>query len=166
MKQIIDIDGGRKKANTRFVLHIILVVVLTAGILAGSLCLLFLSSLDYLPNLIINIVLDVLLVVFLLFYFLNVFPVVNYYHRLYKGMNSISLEHRRKVTFVEEKEIKTLYNVDFRVLLFSYREGETIYEEHLYVLDSDVKFDTSKSYKIDTYQNIIVRYEEIANATI
>ena len=67
---------------------------------------------------------------------------------------------------VNPKEIKTLYNVDFRVLLFSYREGETIYEEHLYVLDSDVKFDTSKSYKIDTYQNIIVRYEEIANATI
>ncbi len=166
MTHILDIDGGKKRANTRFVLHIILVVLLTAGIITGSLLSLFFSKLDYIPNLVINIVVDVLIVIFLVFYFFNVFPVVNYYHRLYKGMSTLSLEHRRSMRFVEERGIKTLYNVDFRVLLFSYKEGENEYQEHLYVLDNGVQFDASKSYKLDTYQNIIVAYQEIANATV
>ena len=166
MTRIIDIDQGRKQANTRFVLHIILVILLSAAVITGSLLSLFFSKLEYVPNLVINIVVDILLIIFLLFYFLNIFPAVSYYHRLYKGMNKISLEHRRKMMFVEEKEIKTLYNVDLRVLLFSYKEGETTYEEHLFVLDSGVQFDPDKSYKLDTYQNIIVGYEELSHATI
>ena len=39
-------------------------------------------------------------------HFINVFPAVSYYHRLFKGMNTISLDHRRKMTFVEEKDNK------------------------------------------------------------
>ena len=166
MTKIIDIDGGKKKANTRFVLNIILVVFLSAAVITGSLLSLFYSKLEYVPNLIINIVVDALLVIFLVFYFINVFPAVSYYRRLFKGMNTISLDHRRKMTFVEEKEKKTLYNVDLRVLLFSYKEGETTYEEHLFVLDSGVQFEPEKSYKLDTYQNIIVAYEELSHATI
>ncbi len=166
MTRIIDIDGGKKKANTRYVLNIILVVVLSIGIITGSILSLFFSKLDYIPNLIINTVVDILLVIFLVFYFFNIFPVVSYYHKLFKGMNSVALDHRRKMTFVEERETKTLNNVDLRVLLFSYKEGETVYEEHLFVLDSGVQFEPSKSYKLDTYQNIIVGYEELSHATI
>ena len=166
MTKIIDIDGGKKKANTRYVLNIVLVVVLSVGIITGSLLSLFFSNLDYIPNLVINIVIDALLVIFLVFYFFNIFPAVSYYHKLYKGMNTIALDHRRKMTFVEEQEIKTLYNVDLRVLLFSYKEGETVYEEHLFVLDSGVQFEPTKSYKLDTYQNIIVGYEELSHATV
>ena len=165
MKNIIDIDGGRRKSKARFVIHLTLVIVLTAGVIAGSLCLLFLSTLDYIPNLIINIVVDILLALFLVFYFLNIFPLVSYYHRLYKGMTSLSIEHRRKMRFVAENDNKSISNVNFRVLTFSHKEGETEYEEHLFVLDSDVQFDPSTSYKLDTYQNIIIRYQEIANAT-
>ena len=165
MKNIIDIDGGRKKSKARFVIHLTLVILLTIGVIAGSLSLLFLSTLDYIPNLIINIVVDVLLVLFLVFYFLNIFPLVSYYHRLYKGMTSLSIEHRRKMRFVKEDDNKIINNVNFRVLTFSYKEGEIEYEEHLFVLDSDVQFDASTAYKLDTYQNIIVRYQEIANAT-
>ena len=165
MKNVIDIDGGKKKSKARFVIHLTLVILLTRGVIAGSLSLLFLSTLDYIPNLIINIVVDVLLALFLVFYFLNIFPLVSYYHRLYKGMTSLSIEHRRKMRFVKEDDNKIINNVNFRVLTFSYKEGETEYEEHLFVLDSDVQFDASVAYKLDTYQNIIVRYQEIANAT-
>ena len=165
MKNVIDIDGGKKKSKARFVIHLTLVILLTIGVIAGSLSLLFLSTLDYIPNLIINIVVDVLLALFLVFYFLNIFPLVSYYHRLYKGMTSLSIEHRRKMRFVKEDDNKIINNVNFRVLTFSYKEGETEYEEHLFVLDSDVQFDASVAYKLDTYQNIIVRYQEIANAT-
>ena len=166
MMQILDIDGGKRKAKTRFIVHLILVITLTMGVIAGSLLLLFLSSLDYLPNLIINVVVNILLVIFLLFYFFNIFPVVSYYNRLYKGMNTLSLEHHRKMTFIEEKEIRTVNNVNLRVFSFSYKEGEEEYQENLYVLDSDVSLKTSKSYTIDTYQNIIVRYQEMGNAAI
>ena len=165
MKQIIDIDGGRRKAKARFIIHLVLVITFSAGIITGSLLLLFLSSLDYIPNLIINIVVDILLILFLVFYFFNIFPVVSYYHKLYKGMNSLTIEHRRKMVFLQEKENKMMNNVNFRILDFSYREGENEYQEHLYVLDSDVKFKESQSYTLDTYQNIIVRYQEIADAT-
>ena len=80
-------------------------------------------------------------------------------------MNSLTIEHRRKMVFLQEKENKMMNNVNFRILDFSYREGENEYQEHLYVLDSDVKFKESQSYTLDTYQNIIVRYQEIADAT-
>ena len=165
MKNIIDIDGGRRKSKARYVIHLILVIVLTAGIIAGSLLLLFLSNLDYIPNLVINIVVDSLFAIFLVFYFINIFPVVSYYHRLYKGMSSFTIEHRRKMQFIEEKETKIINNVNFRVLTFSYKEGEKDFQEHLYVLDSKEAFEASKCYRLDTYQNIIVRYQEIANAT-
>ena len=167
MTRIIDIDSGKKKANIRFILHIVFVSFITAAIITGSLLSLFYSKLEYLPNLIINIVIDILLIIFLLFYFFNIFPVVNYYHRLYKGMNVISLDHRRNMNYLgETEEKKTLNNVDLRVLSFSYIEGETEYQEYLYVLDSDVRFDVSTSYKLDTYHNIIVGYEEISHATV
>ena len=166
MTQVLDIDGGKRKAKTRFIIHLVLVITLTVGVITGSLLLLFLSSLDYIPNLIVNIVIDILLVIFLLFYFFNIFPVVSYYNHLYKGMNALSLEHHRKMTFIEEKEIRTVSNVNLRVFSFSYKEGEEEYQENLYVLDSNVSLETSKSYTIDTYQNIIVRYQEMGNATI
>ena len=165
MKTIIDIEGGKRKSKARFIVHIILVLTLSVGIITGSVLLLLLSTLDYIPNLIINIVVDVLLVVFLVFYFLNIFPVVNYYYKLFKGMNGLSIEHRRKMLYLGEKENKIISNVNFRVLDFSYREGENEYEEHLYILDSDVSLEVNKSYTLDTYQNIIVRYQEIADAT-
>ena len=166
MTQVIDIEQGKRKAKTRFVLHIIFVIVLTAGVIAGSLLLLFLSSLDYIPNLIITIVLDILLVAFLLFYFFNIFPIVSYYNRLFKGMNTVSLERRRKMTFVEAKDIRTISNVNLKVFAFSYKEGENEYIENLYTLESDIPFEINASYTLDTYQNIIVRYQEVSNATI
>lgn len=166
MNQIIDIDGGKRKSKTRFIVHIVLVVTLTVGIIGGSLASLFLSKLDYLPNLIINIVVDILLILSLVFYFFNLFPPVVYYYRLYKGMNRFSIEHRRKMTYVQEKEERTFNNVRFRVLLFSYKEGEKEYQEHLYILDNKVQLNESKSYSLDTYQNIIVRFKEISDATI
>ena len=166
MKNVLDINKGKRKAKTRFILHIIFVVLLTAGVITGSILSLLFSSLDYIPNLVINIVLDALLVIFLIFYFLNIFPVVNYYRRFYKGMSNLTMEHRRKMLYVGEKGIRTLNNVNFKVLLFSYKEGENEYEEHLYVLDSDVKFEEHAPYAIDTYQNVIVRYQEIGHAAI
>lgn len=165
MKQLIDINDGKKKAKTRFIIHLVLVITFTVGIIAGSLLLLFLSTLDYIPNLIITIIIDALLIIFLLFYFFNIFPVVLYYHKLFKGMNDVSLEHRRHMVFIEEKENKVIDNVKFRVLDFAYKEGESEYQEHLYVLDSDATFTPQESYRLDTYQNIIVRFEEISHAT-
>ena len=165
MKNVLDINEGKRKAKARFILHIIFVVLLTAGVIAGSLTSLLLSTLDYIPNLIINIVMDALLAIFLIFYFLNIFPVVSYYHRFYNGMSNLTLEHRRKMTFVEEQGKKTINNVDFQILLFSFKEGENEYQEHLYTLDSNVKFEKSASYVIDTYQNVIVRFQEISHAT-
>ena len=166
MNQIIDIDAGKRKAKTRFVVHLILVITLTVGVITGSVLSLIFSKHQYIPNLVINIVLDSFLIIFLLFYFFNLFPPVVYYHKLFKGMNKFSIEHRRKMTYVKEKEERTFNNVRFRVLLFSYKEGEREYQEHLYILDNKVQLKESESYSLDTYQNIIVRFKEISDATI
>ena len=166
MNDVINVEIEKKKAKTRFICNVVLVIMLSLGVIAASLVLLFCSTLDYIPNLIINIVLDVLFALFLVFYFLTIFPVVSYYHRFYKGLNPLALEHRRRMSFVEEKEMRTLNNVNYRVLIFSYKEGENEYQEHLYVLDSDVSFETNASYTLDTYQNVIVRYKEISDATV
>lgn len=166
MTEIINAKKGKKKSTARFVVHIVVISLLTASVITGSVLSLLYSTLDYIPNLIINIVVDVLYFTFLVFYFFTFFPIVKYYYKLFKGMNDFTLERRRKMTFVEEKEEKTISNVRFRVFSFSYKEGETIYLENLYVLDNDVVFEANKDYSLQTYQNIIVRYQEITHASI
>ena len=71
-------------------------------------------------------------------------------------MSEVGLDHRRRRTFVQELESKTMNYVKYRVLLFSYREGESEYKENLYVLDND--------YKLTTYQNVIVKCEDLIDA--
>ena len=165
MTEVFDINEMRKKAIRRFVLHIVLLSILILGSVTGLVLSLVLSKLDYLPNLIINIVLSALLIAFIVFYFFNLFPLVLYYYRLYRGINEVALEKRRSLIYVEEKPTKIINNVKHRVLEFSYREGEEIFKEDLYVLDSDVSFKERHSYRIQTYHNVIVRYEESNHAT-
>ena len=161
MVEVINIKKERVQSVRRLVLHIVLISLFFLAVVAVSIFLLVTSKLDYLPQLIINIVLWALLIILLLFYFLNIFPLDKYYFSFYKGANSTTLEHHRSLTFLKEIESKDIYKTTHRVLQFSYKEGEKDYAENLYVLDSDINFETSKRYKIDTYHNIIIKYEAL-----
>ena len=166
MIDLIDVNSLKKKTSVRFYLHISTIILLTIGVILGSIFLLIKSSLDYQLNLILNIVIDSLFICFLIFYFFTIFPVVRHYYKLFKGMNQVAYEHRRDLIYVEERESKTINNVKFRTLNFSYKEGENTYQENLYVLDNDFEFISGKHYSIYTYQNIIIKLEEKKDATI
>ena len=166
MIELIDVDKLQRKAKIRFYIHLILVSLLAIGVILGSVLSLIYSPLDYNLNLILNIVIDSLFACFLVFYFFTIFPVVSHYYKLFKGINRVAYEHRRNLEYIEEKEPKTINNVNFRTLNFSYKEGENSYQENLYVLDSDIVLETGTHYSIYTYHNIIIKLEEIKDATI
>lgn len=166
MTSIIDVKTIRKKSRVRFFLHLFGIIFLTLAVIAGSLLLLLLSNLDYIPNLVITIVLDAVYFSFLVFYFFTIFPIVKHYYKVFGKMNQIAYEHRRRLKYVEEKENRINENVRYRTLNFTYIEGENIYNENLYVLDNDVEFIKDKHYSLFTYQNIILSYEEAKDATV
>lgn len=162
--ELININEFKKKAKIRYILNLVLVLLLLAGVSTGLVLSLVLSTLDYQLNMIINIVVSVLVVLFAIFYFANIFPVISHYYKFYKNLNEIGLDHRRSRTFVEELENKNIQYVKYRVLLFSYMEGEKEYKESLYVLDNDIEFIKGNNYKIATYRNVIVKCEDLNNA--
>ena len=166
MNRLLDIKKERKRSKRRYVSHIILISLLSIGVILGSLLSILLSTLDYQVNLILNIVIDCLYLVFMVFYFLNIFPMDRRYYKTYKGMNGVSLENRRNMTFVEVREDKTMDNIVYKVMNFSYKEGENVYEENLYLLDSEYDFVKGESYYLETYQNIIIGVKENNNATL
>ena len=82
-------------------------------------------------------------------------------------MNQVAFEHRRRLKYETEREVRVIDNVNFRSLNFTYKEGENDYNETLYVLDNnDIEFIKDKYYSLFTYQNIIISFEEANNATI
>lgn len=159
MQELIDINGFKKKAKVRYVLHIVFICCLLVLTITGSILSLLLSNLDYTLNLVLNIVVTVLVALFTIFYFFNIFPIVRHYYSYYKNMSSVSLEHRRRVVFLQEIEKKDIDNVTYRVVQFTYSEGEKEYNENLFLLDTDIKFNDGQAYKIDTYHNVIIAYE-------
>ena len=74
-------------------------------------------------------------------------------------MSSVSLEHRRRVVFLGEIENKDIGNVTYRVVQFTYFEGEKEYNENLFLLDTGINFVHGQAYKLDTYHNVIIAYE-------
>lgn len=162
--ELININEFKKKAKIRYILHLILVSLLLAIVIVGLVLSLVYSTLDYQINMIINIVVSVVVAILAIFYFTNIFPIISHYYKFYKNMNDVGLDHRRRRTFVEELERKNIQHVNYRVLLFSYTEGETEYKENLYVLDNDIEFKPGNSYKIATYHNVIVKSEDLDHA--
>lgn len=162
--ELININEFKKKAKIRYFLNLILVLLLLAETVTGLVLSLLLSTLDYQVNLIINIVASILVTLAAIFYFSNVFPIIQHYYKYYKNMSDIGLDHRRSRTFVEELDNKNIQHVNYRVLLFSYREGEKEYKENLYVLDNDIQYQVGNDYKITTYRNVIVRSEDLGHA--
>ena len=162
--ELININEFKKKAKIRYILNLVLVLLLLVGVVTGLVLSLVLSSLDYQVNMIINIAVSVLVALVAIFYFANIFPVISHYYKFYKNMNEVGLDHRRSRTYVGELENKNIQYVRYRVLLFSYKEGETEYKENLYVLDNDISFVEGNNYKIATYRNVIVKSEDLSNA--
>ena len=162
--ELISINEFKKKAKIRYILNLILVLLLLAGVITGLVLSLLLSTLDYQINMVINIVVSILVTLVAIFYFSNVFPIIQHYYKYYKNMSDIGLDHRRSRTFVEELDSKNIQHVNYRVLLFSYREGEKEYKENLYVLDNDIQYQVGNDYKITTYRNVIVRSEDLGHA--
>lgn len=163
--EIIKVSEFKKKAKKRYYLHLIFSLVITAVVTAGLLLSLFLSPFELQqPFMIINIVVSVLFMLAAIFYFANVFPIISHYYKYYKSMNEVGLDHRRSRTYLGERESKNINYVKYRVLLFSYKEGENEYKEDLYLLDSDVEFKEGGNYKIATYRNVIVKSEDLNNA--
>ena len=162
--ELININEFKKKAKIRYILNLVLVLLLLVGVVTGLVLSLVLSSLDYQANMIINIAVSVLVALVAIFYFANIFPVISHYYKFYKNMNEVGLDHRRSRTYVGELENKNIQYVRYRVLLFSYKEGETEYKENLYVLDNDISFVEGNNYKIATYRNVIVKSEDLSNA--
>ena len=120
MTVVIDVDKYKKKTKIRFIIHLICLSLLIAGVVIGSVFSLIKSPLDYRLNLILS----------------------------------------------KEKNIKTISNIRFRTLSFSYKEGEGTYLDNLYVLDSDIELKKGQKYSLYTYRNIIIKLEEINNAAI
>ena len=166
MTTLIDIKEGKKKSKRRFILHIIFVSILSILVIGGTITSLLLSSLDYNWNLISNILIWAFYLIFIVFYFINIFPVVSHYYFFYKNMNEVALEKRRHLTYVGEIENKTLSNVIYRVVQFSYKEGESEFIDNLYLLDSDYQFIANKAYRLQTFRNVIIRSEDLSDATI
>ena len=162
--ELISINEFKKKAKIRYILNLILVLLLLAGVITGLVLSLLLSTLDYQINMVINIVVSILVTLVAIFYFSNVFPIIQHYYKYYKNMSDIGLDHRRSRTFVEELDSKNIQHVNYRVLLFSYREGEKEYKENLYVLDNDIQYQVGNVYRITTYRNVIVRSEDLGHA--
>lgn len=166
MIKLISIEEFKKKAKTRYILNIVLISLLLIFSITGTVLSLLFSTLDYMPNLIINIAVSVVVVLFLIFYFYNIFPIVKHYYSYYKNLNNVSLETRRRMVYLKEIDKKEINCVTYRVMQFIYYEGETSFNEDLYVLDSDVEFVHGKPYKLDTYQNVIISYEELGHADV
>ena len=156
--KIIAITGSKGKTSVCYLLYKYLLNI-------GKITSIY-SSLDYEVNLVINIVLDSLYFCFLVFYFFSIFPIVKHYYKVFGKMNQTAYEHRRRLQFVEEKDHRTTDNVRFRTLNFTYKEGENVYQENLYVLDNDINLEKDKYYSLFTYQNIIISLEEVSNASI
>ena len=159
MKELIDINVFKKKAKTRYVLHIVFICCLLVLTITGSILSLLLSNLDYTLNLVLNIVVTVLVALLVLFYFFNIFPIVKHYYSYFKNMSTVSLEHRRRVVFSQEIESKDIDNVTYRVVQFTYMEGEKEYNENLFLLDTSIDFVKGQAYKVDSYHNVIVAFE-------
>ena len=163
--ELININEFKRKAKKRYYLHLILVLLSLAVIATGLVLSIQLSPWQiYDVFMIINIVVSVLVVVAAIFYFLNIFPIISHYYKFYQNMTSVSLDHRRNRTYVDELENKNIGQVSYRVLLFSYKEGEKEYKENLYVLDNDIQFEKGGNYKIATYRNVIVKSEDLSHA--
>ena len=162
--ELININEFKKKSTRRYVLHIVLVSLLLAGTIAGCILSLLFSKLDYTVNLIINLSVSIVVAVLVIFYFVNIFPIIHHYYSFAKNLNEVGLEHRRRREFEKELDVKTINNVNYRVMLFSYKEGENTYKENLYVLDNDVVFEKGKAYKITSYRNVIIRFEDLSDA--
>ena len=162
---LIDIEDGKKKATRRYILNIIFVIFVSLIAIAGIVLFLILSPHRYMLFAVIDIIIAALTICFLIFYFVNVFPLIRYYYTFYKGMNNVSLERPRYLTFVKEKERKDIGKVSHRTLEFSYSEGNKTYKENIYILDNDeITFKEDDVYKITTYHNVLVRYEESNHA--
>lgn len=164
--ELININDFKKKAKIRYILNLVLVLLLLVVVITGCIFSLVMSPLDYAPYMIINIAISLIAVIAAIFYFANIFPIISHYYRYYKRMSNVGLEHRRRRTFVEELPSKDISKVTYRVLLFSYNEGEKVYKENLYVLDSNYQFKTGSNYKIATYQNVIVKCEDLDDAEV
>lgn len=163
--ELINIYEFKKKAKKRYHLHLILVSLLLIAIATGLILSIQLSPWQiYEVFMIINIVVSVLVTLAAIFYFANIFPIISHYYKFYQHMTSVSLDHRRNRTYVGELEPKNINHVRYRVLLFSYKEGEKEYKENLYVLDNDIQFREGGNYKIAAYRNVIVKSEDLNNA--
>ena len=68
------------------------------------------------------------------------------------------------MVYLKEMENKNIDNVTYRVIQFIYKEGENEFNENLYILDNDINFIPGNVYSLDTYQNVIIAYEDIKNA--
>ncbi len=162
--ELININEFKKKAKIRYILHLVFVSLLLVGVVTGLILSLLLSTLDYQINMIINIVVSVVVAILAIFYFTNIFPIISHYYKFYKNLNEVGLDHRRRRVFVKEEEPKNIQSVKYRVLLFSYKEGETEYKESLYILDNNTEFTSGKTYKLVTYRNVIVKCEDLDHA--
>ena len=163
--ELISINEFKKKAKKRYYLHLFLSLFLLGATAVGLVLSIQLSPWqNYEIFMVLNIVVSVLVTLTAIFYFANIFPIISHYYKFYKNMTSVALDHRRFRTYVSELDSKDINHVNYRVLLFSYREGEKEYKENLYVLDSDIQFKEGGNYKIATYRNVIVKSEDLNNA--
>ena len=166
MTDLIEINEFKKKAKTRYLLNIIIYALIVTFAVAGAVLLLLLSSLDYYLNMVLDIILCCVVALGSIFYFFNIFPIIRHYYAFYRDMNEVALENRNNMVFLEEKGTKIINNVKYRNLLFYYHEKQEIFQENVYVLDNDTEFIAEHRYKLKTYHNVIIKYEDSPYAEV
>lgn len=166
MTYLVDINKGKKESKFRFFIHLFLVILIFSGLIATSIILLIISSLNYVPLLITDILLTCIAICGLVFYGVNIYPIDHHYYNFFNGLNNYALSEERILTYECEKENKVKNHVVYRYLSFSFKDMFDKKYENLYVLDNPIEFKKGDIIKVKTFRNVIICYEVIENAKI
>ena len=165
MIKVIDSNVEIKKAKNRYAMHIVLIVLLLIAYTTGSLLLLLTSNLKYTLPMVADIVISAVVVSFLIFYFINVFPIVRHYYKFYTSLKNNTFLKKKIMIFEKEDEPKTRDGVVYRRLVFSTKEQQQVFYNHIYVLDNEkLKFEAGQMVRLGTFQNVLLEYEVLENA--
>lgn len=167
MVKVIDTPVEIEKAKKRYAFGIVFISLFIAFTIAGAVLLLILSPKHYTLMMILDIVFTTICLSVILFFFINLFPVLRHYYKFYVAMERCTMKRRKVVSFEREDERKVKDGVIYRQLIFSFKEAGETYHDRVMVLDNDsLSFTEGQVVKIATFQNVLLEYEEMKNATL
>lgn len=119
------------------------------------------STENYLILLIVNIALTISLFWGSIYLFTNPFKTALSYYKFFKDLNDGSLS-QSYVLFKEHKLEKILkQDLEYFVIVVNEKNNDNLYEREVYSLYQLDDFPLNKLVKIETFGNVLIKYEEI-----